>query len=90
MAKAVHITSFDEDYLSKLRLVDVPVPEPGHGEVLLHIDLRPINPTDILFASGVYTKDLPTPIVAGSEGACRIGLVELGNFTANFAAAVAF
>lgn len=69
MAKAVHVTGFGgADYASHMKLVDIEIPEPGPGQVLVQIYLRPVNPTDILFCSGAYGPDFPCPRVPGSEG----------------------
>ena len=69
MAKAVHVYGFaGADYASHMKLVDIEVPEPGPGQVLVQIYLRPVNPTDILFCSGAYGPDFPLPRVPGSEG----------------------
>jgi NADPH:quinone reductase-like Zn-dependent oxidoreductase len=35
-----------EDPLSTLKLVSKPIPKPAPGQVVVHIILRPINPTD--------------------------------------------
>lgn len=71
MAKSIHLTAFSRDVpsaLSVLQLADDPLPEPGQGQVLVEIYLRPINPTDLLLSSGAYGRDFPLPRVPGSEG----------------------
>ena len=47
----------------ELRLVDVPVPEPGPGEVVVRVEAAPINPSDLwLLLAGA---DLSTAEVRG-------------------------
>jgi trans-2-enoyl-CoA reductase len=54
-----------EDPLRTLKLVTKPIPKPAPGQVVVHIKLRPINPTDfITLRSGGIAKG-GTP---GSEG----------------------
>lgn len=73
MAKAIQITGFDNDnYLDHIRLVDVPIPEPKEGQVLIQVILRPVNPTDVLLIRGRYGKEFPLPRVPGSEGLARV------------------
>ncbi|HJV23170.1 MAG TPA: zinc-dependent alcohol dehydrogenase family protein [Holophagaceae bacterium] len=54
--------------LEALDLVEVPRPEPGPGEVLLRMVLRPINPSDLLQVQGVYGRMPDLPATAGLEG----------------------
>ena len=61
------------DPLSALRLEEVPLPEPGPGEVRLRMLARPINPSDLLQVQGVYGRKPPLPATAGLEG---LGLIE--------------
>lgn len=73
MAKAVHLTKFaGDEFLDHISVVDVPIPEPGEGEVLVNIYLRPINPTDVLFMKGAYGGGFSLPRVPGSEGVARV------------------
>lgn len=55
-----------------LRLVEVPIPEPGPGEVRLRMLLRPINPSDVLQVKGVYGRRPALPAIAGLEGLGRV------------------
>mmetsp|Transcript_35445 Transcript_35445/g.78638 ORF Transcript_35445/g.78638 Transcript_35445/m.78638 type:complete len:331 (-) Transcript_35445:737-1729(-) len=73
MAKAVHVTKFDaEKYLDYVTLVEIPIPEPGSGEVLVQPYMRPVNPTDVAFIKGAYGPNFPLPRVPGSEGVARV------------------
>jgi len=56
-----------------LRMRQLPMPEPGPGEVRLAMKLRPINPSDVLQVKGVYGRKPPLPAIAGLEG---LGLVD--------------
>ncbi|GAA4673849.1 zinc-binding dehydrogenase [Streptomyces chumphonensis] len=71
-----------------LRQVDIPVPEPGPGDVRVRLTTRPVNPSDLLSVQGRYgrparfaprgststrPKDDPALAIAGFEGA---GLVD--------------
>jgi NADPH2:quinone reductase len=57
-----------------LSLVDLPVPEPGAGEVRVRIIATPVNPSDLLYVRGHYAgveAHFPAPV--GFEG---VGLVD--------------
>lgn len=56
------------DPLQVLGLQELPAPEPGPGEVLLHMALRPINPSDLLQVRGVYGRRPDLPATPGLEG----------------------
>jgi NADPH:quinone reductase len=62
--KALQIKAYD----GRLELVDVPVPQPGPGQVLIKIAASPINPSDLKFVEGAYGVKKPLPVVAGFEG----------------------
>lgn len=56
-----------------LQVRDVPIPEPGPGEVRVRMIASPINPSDLLVVRGRYVK-LPTPpATPGFEG---VGVVD--------------
>ncbi len=61
------------DPLAALSLEEVPLPEPGPGEVRLRMIARPINPSDLLQVQGVYGRKPPLPATAGLEG---LGVIE--------------
>lgn len=52
----------------KLELETIPVPQPGHGEVLVRMAASPINPSDLALLKGGYlNRDYPfTPGLEGS------------------------
>ncbi|MGF1504905.1 MAG: zinc-binding dehydrogenase [Anaerolineae bacterium] len=65
--KAVHLHDYTEGF-EHLTVEEVPVPQPGPGEVLVKMAASPINPSDLMLISGIYgfRKDLPA--VPGFEG----------------------
>jgi NADPH2:quinone reductase len=65
-----------------LRLVDLPIPQPGPGQVLMRVEAIGVNFVEIYFRKGVYKAALPfTP---GSEAAGTVE--ELGPGVNGFAA----
>lgn len=52
-----------------LQLHQVPIPQPGPGEVRVKILASPINPADELFIGGKYRISPVLPQIAGLEGA---------------------
>ncbi|KAG7666616.1 hypothetical protein Ndes2526B_g04912 [Nannochloris sp. 'desiccata'] len=74
--KAVQLTNYHTGS-PKLDIVELPVPTPGAGEVLVKMQLRPVNPADGFVFMTVYpgftpSKENANPI-AGLEG---MGVVE--------------
>src|ERR1039458_7532707 len=65
-----------------LQLEDLPIPEPGPGQVLVRVEATGVNFIEIYFRKGVYKAALPfTP---GSEAAGTVE--ELGPGVTGFAA----
>lgn len=66
----------------KLELLEVPMPEPGQGEVLVRLAYAGINFIDIYMRSGRYAKSdtykTPLPMVLGMEGAGQIAKIGPG------------
>lgn len=56
-----------------LQVCDMPMPEPGPGEVRVRMLASPINPSDLLYTRGLYGKSPPLPATPGFEG---VGIVE--------------
>ncbi len=48
-----------------LQLQDVPMPEPGEGEVRIKVTTCNINPSDIMFVQGMYGIRPELPGVGG-------------------------
>lgn len=61
------------DFTAPLQIVDVPVPEPGPGEVLVRIEASGLCHTDIHAAHGDWPVKPTPPFVPGHEG---IGHIE--------------
>src|SRR5207237_90579 len=70
--KAVVFDRFG-DPADVLHVADVPMPEPGRGEVRVRMLASPINPSDLLTVRGQYGKLPKLPGTPGFEGA---GVVE--------------
>lgn len=51
-----------------LTLGQVPIPQPGPGQVLIRMAAAPINPSDLGFVKGSYGFQKGFPIVPGFEG----------------------
>ncbi len=55
-----------------LRLEELPLPEPGPGQVRVRLSHRPINPSDLLTISGDYGRLPRLPATPGLEGMGRV------------------
>ena len=64
-----------------LKVADLPIPSPGHGEVLIRVEAIGVNFIDIYFRKGQYKAALP--LIPGSEAAGTIE--ELGPGVTGFA-----
>ncbi len=60
-----------------LKVVEIPKPEPGEGEVLVKLESSGVNFVDVYFRKGVY-KSPETPIKLGNEGAGTVAAVGKG------------
>jgi NADPH2:quinone reductase len=65
-----------------LQLAELPIPEPGPGQVLIRVEATGVNFIEIYFRKGVYKSSLP--LVPGSEAAGTVE--ELGPGVTGFAA----
>jgi NADPH2:quinone reductase len=65
-----------------LKLVDLPIPEPGPGQVLIRVEATGVNFIEIYFRKGVYKSALP--LILGSEAAGTVE--ELGPGVTGFKA----
>jgi NADPH:quinone reductase-like Zn-dependent oxidoreductase len=75
--KALQIESFGQPS-EVLRLVDVDEPgEPGPGEVLVSVQLSPLNAHDVLLIAG-HLAPVELPTVAGNEGLAVVLAVGAG------------
>src|ERR1700730_18024361 len=66
--KAIQFTRYGEP-AQVLTVQDLPLPEPGEGEVRVRILASPVNPSDLLFVRGHYAGAQPQfPFPVGFEG----------------------
>ncbi len=56
-----------------LQVQDVPVPEPGRGQVRVRLLLSPVNPSDLLYVRGAYPLRASPPMTPGFEG---VGVID--------------
>jgi len=59
-----------------LTVQDLPTPDPGPGELLVNVAAAGVNFIDVYYRMGAYP--LPTPFIAGSEGAGVVSAVGSG------------
>ncbi|MFN8494452.1 MAG: quinone oxidoreductase [Caldilineaceae bacterium] len=72
--KAIRVHEFGD--ASVLRYDDIPVPEPGNGEVRIQIEAAGLNFIDTYHRMGWYP--LPRPLILGQEGAGVVDAVGAG------------
>jgi len=56
-----------------LQVENIEVKEPGLGEVLVRMQTRPINPSDLIPIRGAYSNRISLPSIPGYEG---VGIIE--------------
>src|SRR5690242_9104774 len=79
--KAIQMT--EQGAPDVLRLVDLPDPVPGPGQVLVRVDAAAVNFSDVMRRRGdVYPVPTPSPFVPGAEVAGTVAAVgeEVDNF----------
>ena len=74
--KAIAVESFGQ----QPRLMELPDPEPGPGEVLVSIDAASVNPMDWKAAQGAFESMMPNelPLIPGFDGAGRVEAIGPG------------
>jgi NADPH:quinone reductase-like Zn-dependent oxidoreductase len=80
--RAVGVTEFGPPEV--LRLVELPDPEPGAGEVRIRVHAAAVNPTDTVLRSGGRAerlKDVPSPHVPGMDAAGVLDAIGDGTAT---------
>ena len=60
----------------KMKVVEIPRPKPGSGEVLVNIHATGINFAELMCRQGMYDRSPKLPAVLGLEGAGEV--IELG------------
>ena len=65
--RAVQLVAYDGKPES-ISVAQLPVPQPGPGEVLVHMAAAPLNPSDLAFIRGLYGFKKPLPAIPGFEG----------------------
>ncbi len=66
------------DGVEKLRLDEVPDPQPGPGQALLQVKLAALNPADAFLAQGMYPAKPPLPHILGRDGVGEVIAVASG------------
>ncbi len=67
--KVYEIRDFSID---ELKAVERPVPEPGPGQVLVKVSAVSLNYRDLLVIKGLYSRNLPLPLIPFSDGAGEV------------------
>src|SRR5271169_6060325 len=79
--KAMRIHQLGE--IDGLRAEELPEPRPGPGQVRVRIRAASLNYRDLLMVKGLYSRNLPLPLVPLSDGAGEV--VEVGPGATRFA-----
>jgi NADPH:quinone reductase-like Zn-dependent oxidoreductase len=64
--------------LENLKLVELPEPQPGPGQVLLRMRAASLNYRDLLVVKGQYNPRIPLPKIPLSDGAGEVSAVGAG------------
>jgi len=68
--------------VENFEIVDIPIPKPGFGEVLVRVFATSVNPLDIQVRRGDYKNELELPVITGHDVSGEI--VELAPGVENF------
>jgi NADPH2:quinone reductase len=69
--KAIRVEQFGEPEV--MRLVEVPDPQPGPGQVLVRMHAAGVNPVETYIRAGTYARKPTLPFTPGNDGA---GMIE--------------
>jgi NADPH:quinone reductase-like Zn-dependent oxidoreductase len=69
--KAIRVEQFGEPEVMKL--LEVPQPKPGPGQVLVRIHAVGVNPVETYIRAGTYARKPALPFTPGNDGA---GVIE--------------
>ena len=64
--------------LENLTVVEVEIPQPGPGEVLVHLEAAALNPRDVQIMSGGFTPNVDFPLIPLSDGCGTVEAVGSG------------
>lgn len=67
---------------ASIRIGEVPKPQPKRGEILVKVICSPVNPSDVLYCSGLYGNPPNLPVTPGFEG-CGTVVASGGGFMAD-------
>lgn len=73
--KIYQLTAFSID---ALQTVDLPIPEPGHGQVLVKMQAWSLNYRDLMMIRGLYNPKLRFPFTPLSDGAGEVAAIGPG------------
>ena len=65
-----------------IHIGEVPTPQPKRGEILIKVICSPVNPSDVLYCSGLYGNPPKLPVTPGFEG-CGTVVASGGGFMAD-------
>lgn len=57
-----------DKFASPARFVEVPVPKVEGSDILVKIEIAPLNPADLSFMRGYYSSQKKLPVTLGYEG----------------------
>src|SRR5246127_3139164 len=70
--RAVQLAAYGNP-VEGLNCVDIPAPDaPGPNQVLIGVEFCPVDPSDLLLATGIYALRPALPTVIGNEGVGRV------------------
>lgn len=67
--------------IASLKIIEKPIPQPKHGQVLVRMEAASCNPSDVLSLQGTYGVQKSLPATPGAEG-CGVVVQSGGGFTA--------
>ena len=65
---AIRVTEWRSGDLDGAPIAQISTPEPGEGEALVRMLLRPVNPTDLISLHEAQAATIKLPAIMGREG----------------------